>query len=266
MTWPAMVIRQDAATAADGDLVAAESGSALIACSLLDIPARKCALEGLERFRDVLRAGALPVGSVEFVREAMRLAGICEPQPLSYPLELDRFLGRAVDISMIGDLRGSVFVKPVTTKQFTGFVWHEFAPPADYSEHDLEQLLAMRKLPATTPVWVSDRVKFVSEWRYYVRDSRVVGRARYDPEGEKDAPEPDMDVVLAAIREMATSPNCPAAYGLDMGVLADGRTVMVELNDAWALGHYGRALEPKDYLGLLAARWAQVLSTKQCCR
>lgn len=47
-------------------------------------------------------------------------------------------------------------------------------------------------------------------------------------------------------------------YGIDFGVLDDGRTALVELNDGYALGNYGLAAEA--YLALCIARWEQLVA------
>jgi hypothetical protein len=254
MMLPPFIIRQDLDTV--------EGRTVMQAAVLQDVPVRRCALADLPRHQAALAAGAMPVGSVEFVREAMRLGNISEPLPMSYPIALDAFLGREVEYRMIEHLRGALFVKPVLTKLFTGFVWHENADDASYSEHDREQLRSLRKLATTTPVWASEVVQFLCEHRFYVHRGHIVGRSRYDPDGDEHAPTPDMAVVHAAIDKMTSSPHCPAAYGLDMGVLADGRTVLCEVNDGWALGYYGgsqgQAVAPKAYLAMLADRWSQL--------
>ena len=48
----------------------------------------------------------------------------------------------------------------------------------------------------------------------------------------------------------------PAGFGIDFGVLLDGRTVLVEMNDGYSLGSYG--LNAVEYSELLEARWAQL--------
>jgi hypothetical protein len=232
------------------------------AAMLLDIPVTRVALEGLRAHVDALGAGALPVGSVEFVREAMRLVCVDEPEPMSYPIELDSVLHRRVDLTTIERVGGTKFVKPVRTKLFTGFVWDSSAGDASYSEHDREQLDALRMLSPSTQVWAADPVQFLCEWRYYVCHGQVLGAARYDPDGDDNAPAPDGVVLREAIQRLADSAQAPAAYGLDLGVLATGETALVEVNDGWALGLYGRSLDSKDYLRLLATRWGQIVATK----
>lgn len=250
MCTPALILRQDTQTP-EGRVVGQ-------ACMLMDITQKVVSLDSLRHHASDLAAGALPVGSVEFVREAMRVAGLTEPAPMSYPMELDELLGRRVEPMPLERVRGTCFVKPVQTKLFTGFVWHASAPDSDYTEHDLEQLQALRSLPSATMVWVSSPVAFQCEWRYYVLEGSIIGAARYDPDGADDAPSPDGDTLRCAIQAMASMPSAPAAYALDVGVLACGRTVLVEVNDAWAIGHYARSVTPQDYLRLLATRWRQI--------
>jgi hypothetical protein len=48
----------------------------------------------------------------------------------------------------------------------------------------------------------------------------------------------------------------PAGYGIDFGVLTDGRTVLVEVNEGYSLSPYG--LESTEYAELLEARWLQL--------
>lgn len=252
--WPKAIVRQNT------DVIEVRQVSQ--AAMLLDIPVTRVAMQDLGAHAAALGAGALPVGSVEFVREAMRLAYIAEPEPMSYPVELDQLLCRRLDLTTIERVRGTKFVKPVRTKLFTGFVWDTSADDASYSKHDREQLDALRMLDPATQVWVAEPVRFLCEWRYYVCEGQVIGAGRYDPDGYDDAPAPDGEVLLGSIRLLAASPEAPAAYGLDLGVLSTGETALVEVNDGWALGQYGRSLDPKDYLRLLATRWRQILAAQ----
>lgn len=49
----------------------------------------------------------------------------------------------------------------------------------------------------------------------------------------------------------------PVACSIDIGVTNDGRTLLIECNDAYSLGSYG--LEDYKYAKLLSARWSQLL-------
>jgi hypothetical protein len=232
------------------------------AAMLLDIPVTRVSIGDLGAHAVALGVGALPVGSVEFIRQAMCLAEIDDPEPMTYPIELDHLLRRRLDITTIERVRGTKFVKPVRTKLFTGFVWDSNADDGSYNEHDLEQLNALRTLAPTTQIWATDPVQWLCEWRYYICHGKIIGAERYDPDGADEAPAPEGRVLQEAIQRLAESSARPAAYGLDLGVLSTGETALVEVNDAWSLGMYGGSIDSKDYLRLLATRWAQILDTR----
>ena len=260
MTYPTHIVRQAA-----GEITtvgAAESRAASQASMLLDIPIIVSNLAGLAEHADLLRGGGLPIGSVEFVREAMRVAGIHEPANMTYPRPLRKLLRRRVEQRAAGTILGTHFIKPVTTKAFTGFVFDTLRPPNDYSEDDRPQYEAFMALDPAAKVWTSELVKFACEWRYYVVAGEIISAARYDAHGLDDAPEPDLIVVERAVVDMGqgATARSPAAYAIDFGVLDSGETALVEVNDGFALGLYGRSVDSKAYLALLTARWNQLVS------
>ena len=222
------------------------------ACLVDNIANVNCTIAGLSAYQSELTSGsALPVGSVEFVREAMRVACIPEPPNISYPEASQRFLGRKVHRVPAGQVIGTWFVKPVATKGFGGFVFDTLSDDRAYSCADRESLSAFMRLPADAPVWISEPVKFVSELRYYYRAGECIGFARYDQSGADEAPIPDFALVDSCARASGIS----SPFAIDFGVLDDGRSVLVEFNDFWALGLYGHALSPTTYLSALSERW-----------
>lgn len=68
---------------------------------------------------------------------------------------------------------------------------------------------------------------------------------------------PAANVIRSAV---AAYDNAPDGYGADCGVLEDGRTVLVELNDGYSLGHGG--LPADQYARLLRARWMQLVEAR----
>jgi len=196
-----------------------------------------CDIDSLERHQPALRAGALPVGSVEFVRQAMALAGIQEPPNLSYPRRCEPFLGRTIERRRAGSVIGRWFVKPVQTKLFNGFVVDTMQDPAELDEHDREQHAIFMALHENTEVLVCEPVEFRGEWRFYVdprQSSAAIAWARYDDHPEEDVPIPDIAVVRAFIAAIGIE----HPYAADFAVNADGQTVLVEVNDFWALRLY----------------------------
>lgn len=223
-----------------------------------DVPILSTPLDRLEDHVDTLRSGeVLPVGSVEFMRRALALAGIAEPDNLSYPEPLRRFLKRDVCTLRAGSVLGTHFVKPVQTKAFTGFVFDTMTDPDTLTPHDREQYEAFLRLHPDEPVWVSEPVRWRTEVRYYIAEGRVLGLGRYD-DGPDAWPMPDEMIVREMVDAFTRHPDSPVAYTLDIGVLETGETALVECNDAWAIGYYKGSLSRNDYIKMLWARWMQL--------
>jgi hypothetical protein len=140
-----------------------------------------------------------------------------------------------------------IFVKPqVETKTFAGCVLS--------GRTGLERL---QHLDDELRLQASEPVDFVSEWRYYIHQGTVVGLAHYmvglaHYKGEWSVV-PDKEVVREAVS--AYSPN-PVAYSLDFGVTSEGRTLLVEANDAFALGAHG--IDAVAYAKMLEDRWLEI--------
>jgi hypothetical protein len=227
---------------------------------LTDTPVVLSSIETLDSHTEVLRQGRLlPVGTVEFVRKAMQLAGVQEPADFSYPAVLANYLHRTVMLRRAGSVRGTWFIKPTKTKQFTGFVLNTSATRESLDRHDLAQHLAFKQMSPEDLVWVSEPVVWQSEWRYYVIGKDIVGCGRYD-DGADDTPEPDMYFVTEMVARMASLPGTPSAYAVDAGVLSTGETALVECTDAWAIGYYKGTLSPADYMQMLWVRWQDILT------
>lgn len=206
-----------------------------------DVEQRAIPTGDLPQFADRLGdATAVPVGSVEFVRAAMQVAGIAEPSNLSYPSSLRPFLRRPVTLVKVADLSFPAFVKPTVTKLFTGVVARNVS---DLPDH----------VPLTLEVWESPIVSFTAEYRVYVNRGHIIGIGRYDDLDTTASP--SLDEVHAMI---AAFDSAPIAYSIDVGIDADGRTTLVEVNDAWALGLYANAMHPVTYVNMLISRWREL--------
>ncbi len=186
------------------------------------------------------------VGIVGFVGDiwaALKKLGLPMPAPIDYPEELKPWLGRNVQRTTMGEMRRSVervFIKPVSEKLFTGFVWHS----------DMGDQIRAATVPDEAELWVSDCVVFESEYRCFVKDGELLGVRIYKGDWAKA---PERRVVEAAISAYKSGPR---GYSLDFGVTDDGRTLLVEVNDAYALGHYG--LPSILYAQLIEARWEEL--------
>lgn len=207
-------------------------------------------LSQLQRARIRPTPQGLVVGQIAFVKAALRQLGSALPSPDSYPVVLAPFLQRKVWRQSLAEVRADLdqnsearFIKPAEThKGFTGLVLREAADP---------RLVGQR---ARQQVWCSDVVVWRSEWRCYVLEQTIGHLACYagDPQVR-----PDQDVIRDAVVRYGLA-GAPQGYALDVGVLGDGRTALVEVNDGFSLGAYP-GTPPDLYTALLQARWRELV-------
>jgi hypothetical protein len=187
------------------------------------------------------------VGGIRAVVAALSHLGIVVPELPSIPDALRPFAGRSTWTSTMQEARDlvssgrSIFVKPVPgdRKLFGGIVFREF-----------RDMIGTAHVPSDAPVICSDVVEFVSEYRAFVLDSKILGLRHYKGEFRVF---PDPAVIDAAVAAYHPSPR---AYGIDFGVTAEGKTLLVETNEAYSLGCYG--LTPLLYTTFLERRWAEL--------
>ncbi len=228
------------------------------ACGIHAIPIEAVGVNVLDHPETDLTG--LPIGPAEFVHAVMRARCIRPPDRLSYPETLMPLLGRRLWRStrrMAHGSRRPIFIKPVHGNPFAGYVADSRRWAIDYTPHNWQQERLLRALPESTPLWCSEPVRFVSERRYFVLEGQVIGSMRTDC-GYPSAPTPDEAVLAHAIELMAKELSTPVGYAITLGVLEDGMTVLVGVNDVYRLGAFPAAVPPTDYLRLLWARWRQI--------
>lgn len=214
-----------------------------IECSLVDAAA--------------IESGALPLtratlvaGGLRTVESAMRQIGMRMPVANNLPDELVNYFGRSIRKTTLGMVRSqwqseipeSCFLKPLDQNKL-------FPAIALFHVDDLETI---ESFADDTRVVVSEYVLFESEWRAFVVNGEIVGLSHYQGDCFVF---PDPETVKSAVREFRTAPS---GYGIDFGVLSNGRTVLVEANDGYSLGSY--SLNSVDYTRLLEARWMELAS------
>ena len=193
------------------------------------------------------------IGGIHAVRAALAQLGAPPPENLDYPPALAEFLGRRVRRATIREAHAlcvadrfdpPIFIKPVAGhKEFTGHVLATY--------RDRLRTAGWAQEAPETAVWLSEVVAFVAEWRYFVLRREIVGVGHYhgDP-----LCAPDPAAVRAAVERYD---ECPAAYVIDFGVLRDGRTVLIEVNDGFSFGCYG--LDSFEHARMLEARWREMV-------
>lgn len=102
---------------------------------------------------------------------------------------------------------------------------------------------------------VMEWVEFQSEWRVFVHRGEVKGVSHYSGDPLLF---PNADRITEMITAWDSKP--PVAYALDVG-LCKGETLLVEVNDAFALGSYG--LNGKNYVDMVENRWLELTGVKK---
>lgn len=194
--------------------------------------------------------GDLLVGGIGVVRRYLTDHGYAFEE-ITYPAELKDYYMRHIFVSTAAEVCAHphwwpIFMKPVEGKKFNGFVLK--------TQSDL----AGRITPGEEiDVFCSEPIDILSEWRCFVRYGEILDIRRY-----KGALGISFDYEFVK-QAVAAYRSAPAANSLDIGVSADGKTVVVEVNDGYSLGSYG--LDPLLYAKLLSARWSQLIGREDPC-
>lgn len=214
----------------------------------------RVAYEDLEKYTNLLDSDTtLAVGSVEYLQKALKMANKQIPCFVSYPKSLQKFLHRNIQLmskeEFIRQDFKHVFIKPYKTKLFTGFCYKKNKEYTD--EQDKKEHSAFELLESNTMIWVSELIKIEQEWRCYIKDEKLLGYARYDEQDSEDF------IDLSVIGDMIKEAKIMHPYTIDIGVY-NSKTILIEVNDAWAIGLYAGAMNTKEYLKYLYERWLTI--------
>jgi hypothetical protein len=179
------------------------------------------------------------------------------PHIPDYPECLSGFLGRKVWTDTINSISmheekwsAGWFVKPRKDKAFTGKTIssiHDLMGCGNHAE-DYEALC-------------SEPLDILAEWRVFLYHGQILdvrpyglllGTGRESWKYHYDAGV--LEEMVSAFRGWK---DHPAACSMDICVDGKGRTLLVEMNDAYALGCYG--LPGILYAKLISARWSELL-------
>ncbi len=193
-------------------------------------------------------------GYIDDVKWGLERIGKPLPENVDYPPELAEFMGRNITRGTLEAVRMRpgypMFVKPVEHKLFNGFVW-------DGSELSRRKIVTQRD---DIEVWMSEPVEMLAEFRSMILDDEIQDVRLYKGDWSLA---PDRRVLEEAVVKMKG--HSPRAYCLDWavkwGIRRTGRnreTILVEMNDGYAFGHYG--MKPTTYARMLSARWNEMAS------
>jgi len=189
------------------------------------------------------------VGSIDFMTALFKRYGKM-PRPIDFPKEIidAGLIDREIKHMTLGEVDSSwrlnhdlpVFVKPVETKLFDGALLS--------NESDIK---CFSKIPLDTLVWVSYKLNIKSEYRIYVHKGKMVYSANYY---EDFTLSPDYAYVRKLID---TYKDSPVSYTIDVAILDDNSTTVIEFNDFWAIGSYG--IHPTEYAIMAEERYFEII-------
>lgn len=190
------------------------------------------------------------IGSVEMTINFLNELGIEPPKYLGYPDELKPWLKRDIKVLKFQDLPNTYpyFIKPyMGVKQFTGDIIEK--------ESNLQTIKHFDNLPDdyNELVYCSDCIDIISEYRCFIFENKLMGIQYYKGDFKQY---PNVDEIENMISSWQTS---PVAYTLDVGVLKDGSTALVEVNDMWAIGSYG--FNSRDYTLMCVRRLREIINS-----
>ena len=206
-----------------------------------------------DTFDDIaLEENDIVVGGVGFVKRGMQRLGLEAPEIDSIPESIAEFAGRRVWRSTMGDLRKrvdageTIFAKPCPDrlKAFNGRLYSGF-----------KDLISTAHIDDDEPIECSEPLEILSEHRCYVLRRDPIGLRHYAGDA---LVLPDTGVIRTVVENYSDG---PMGYAMDFGVTGDGRTIVIEVNDGYAIGAYG--LHPAHYANLIKARWDEIRGVRQ---
>lgn len=217
------VIQSDQGIISDLDLI---SVSAMLKDCRFQHTYRSSDIEGVghEEFLD-----HIPVGSLPFVGRWLKINhGILTMNPIEVPVSLreEKFLGRdyrivrGADIPKVGDL----FIKDVSALKAMSFLG------------PVENLHKCSVLKDDTLYQVSERIDIISEYRIFISDMEIEAICLYNGDCTIF---PNVPLLQEMKQKYYLSGAAPESYTIDVAVLKDGRTVILEIHPVTSVGLYG---------------------------
>lgn len=215
---------------------------------LRDIEIQRVLMQDLGSFSSLIKdEGSLVVGTVEFVEKALQIKGLSQlPFFECYPTCFQDFYQQKINKVLLKEVDWNnklQFIKPLKTKLFNGVRLNS------KELQDLEEIEFIKTLPLDTEVYSCSLIEIEQEWRVYIKNREILGFERYD-----DGNSPDM-FNMVFIQKLLTVCKINHNFAIDVARLAEGSWTVVECNDAWALGLYGKSIRPSDYIDFLYQRW-----------
>lgn len=189
--------------------------------------------------------------TVGITRKALALVGAPQPRNIDIPKELEKFAGRKIWGTTLGEVKKSkkpVFIKPLYhQKAFCGRVFEPMEPWSYFSSTVLSEF------PDSFPILAQERVKFTGyETRVYVLNGKILdGNTSHIPGGKEFC-----ESIVKAFKSQ------PVSYSIDYGMMqqrshARKQLALVEVNDGFSCANFN--LDNITYAQMIEARWQEMV-------
>ena len=196
-----------------------------------------CSLENMEQVENY--QNMIPVGTIDFVKKHLKLAHKIEKMnPIEVPqiLRNDYFLKREYKIVPYEELPldGYYFIKDVTELKRFSYIG-EISRMKDWEISNQNNFSIC--LPDKNHMFqVSEVVEILSEYRCFVFQDEVMAIQHYDGDCMVF---PDVSVLKKAVNMYMLDRTRPMAYTIDVAVIKDRGTAILEIHPWCSVGLYG---------------------------
>lgn len=201
----------------------------------------------------------IPVGSVDFVSSYLNTFYPNAKkmlEPLNVPEVLFPFAGREImNIRTDEDLKqlyrfNEVFAKSMSVIKHPDNGW-KYNP-----NNEVNKLLNLDNYDNCIGFQVSSIVEFLSEWRVFVFNGKILGCKHYLGDFFTY---PNPSTIIDMVKEYK---DAPVAYTLDVGVIPGGETVVIECHRFFSCGLYGFN-DFYQYPLMLSQEWFEMKNYKE---
>ncbi len=172
----------------------------------------------------------IPIGDIPFVQAWLKkYKGVDKMPPIEVPevLREEKYLGRSYDIVSFEDLelKGYKFIKDIDKLKQFSFIGNL----GTLDKEDTGLFVSKNYL-------ISNVVEIISEYRVFVSDMSIKAIQFYDGDCTVF---PDVNLLKEMITKYYLVQNRPKSYTMDVAVLKNGRTIILEVHPVTSVGTYG---------------------------
>lgn len=169
----------------------------------------------------------IPIGTIPFVETWLKkYKGIERMRPIEVPeiLRTEKYLGREYCIKPLSEIefKGFKFIKDVDKLK-------QFSYLGDLKNLDKSLLVSENYL-------ISSFVNIIAEYRVFVDNIDIKAIQYYDGDCTVF---PDVNIIREMVYKYSIVKDRPKSYTMDIAVLKNGKTVIIEVHPVTSVGTYG---------------------------